>query len=91
MAFDFDQERAVRRRTIPAPAAMSFNTSISFEKILKIGKEKFFPDFNCPLESFCLGDSCGVIYEIKDKSTWTLSNFVKEIGVPPSKVRLYIV
>ena len=53
-----------------------------------MGKEKFFPDLDCPLESFCLGDSSGIT---KDKSTWTLSNFVKEIGLPPCKIRLYIV
>lgn len=64
MAFDFDQEKAVRRRTIPSPVAMSFNASISFEEILKIGKEKFFPDLDCPLESFCLGDSSGITLPI---------------------------
>lgn len=90
MAFDPEQQKAVRRRTIPPPSAMRFSGSITYEEILKIGKDHFFPELDCSLESFCLADASGVTYQILDKATWTLSQFLKEIGVAPSKLRLYI-
>jgi hypothetical protein len=91
MVFDADQQKAVRKRTIPPPSAMSFNSSLTYDEVLKIGKESYFPELDCSLESFCLGDASGVLYQIKDKATWTLSQFVKEVGVAPSKLRLYVV
>ena len=92
MAFDADKQKAVRRRTIPAPMAMQFNGSCGYDEILKIGKETFSPDFDdSPLESFSLSDAGGILYCIQDKAAWTLSKFVKELGIAPSKLRLYIV
>ena len=90
--FDSDQQKAVRRRTIPPPSSISFAISTTYEDILEIGKNYFFPEFiDCPLDFFCLADSSGILYQIKEKAAWTLSEFIKEIGVSPSKIRLYIV
>ena len=92
MAFDPEKQRGVRRRTIPAPMSMQFSASCGYEEVLKIGKETFFPDFDdSPLTYFCLSDSSGTLYCIKNKATWTLSEFLNELGIAPSKLRLYAV
>ena len=39
---------------------------------------------------FCLADSTGIPYEIEEKDTWCLSEFIQQSGQPPSKLRLYI-
>ena len=65
MVFDADQQKAVRKRTIPPPSAMSFSGSLTYEEVLKIGKESYFPELDCSLKSFCLGDASGVLYQIE--------------------------
>ena len=59
--FDADQQKAVRKRTIPPSSTMSFNSSLTYDEVLKIGKEIYFPELDCSLESFCLGDASGVL------------------------------
>ena len=89
--FDANQQKAVRKQTIPPPSAMSFNGSLTYEEVLKTAKDSYFSELDCSLESFCLDDGSGVLYQIENKTTWILSQFVKEVGVAPSKLRLYIV
>ena len=66
MVFDSDQQRAVRRRTIPPPSSISFASSTTYEDILEIGKNIFSPEFiDCPLDFFCLAHSSGILDQIK--------------------------
>ena len=91
MAYDHKQQKPVRRRTIPPPCSISFRGSCTYREVLEVAKKHFFPDLDCSLNTFRLADASGVPYKIDHEAKWTMSEFIKDIGVAPSKLRLYII
>ena len=90
MAYDENLQKGVKKRSIPAPMVTSFPCNATYDSVISKGIEKFFPDDVGSPHLFCLADSSAVPYEITDKDTWSLSEFVQQTGQPPSKLRLYI-
>ena len=90
MIFDKNLQRGVKRRYIPPPKIFSFPSNTSYKDIIQKGVERFFPDDIEFTDMFCLADSTGIPYEIEEKDTWCLSEFIQQSGQPPSKLRLYI-
>ena len=90
MAYDKNLQKGVKRRSIPPPMVVSFLCNATYNFVIHKGIKKFFPDDIDSPHLFCLSDSSGVPYEIEDKDTWSLSEFVHQTGQPPSKLRLYI-
>ena len=67
MVFDSHQGKAVRRRTIPSPMAMSFSGSLTYDEILRSGQQAFFPDFEDEsLELFCLRLFVVILQELRN-------------------------
>ena len=90
MIFDEKLQKGVRRRSIPPPLNISLPCSAPYDTLIKKGRENFFPDDTSSDDLFCLADSNGIPYEVEDKSDWVLSEFIQQIGQPPSKLRLYV-
>lgn len=90
MLFDTSAQKGIRRRYIPPPMIISFPSNASYKEVIQKGVEKFFPEDKESPDIFCLADSSGVPFEIEDADTWSLSEFVQQSGIPPSKLRLYV-
>ena len=89
MIFDEELQKGVKKRFISAPVTMSLPCNVTYDTLIEKGREHFFPDETGSDETFFLDDSSGIPYKIEDKSDWTLSDFIQNIGQPPSKLRLY--
>ena len=91
MLFDRNLQRGIKRRYIPPPTIISFLSNASYKEVIQKGVEKFFPDDKDSLEVFCFADSTGIPFEIENTDTWSLSELVQQSGMPPSKLRLYVI
>ena len=88
--FDEELEKGVKKRCIPPSQMMTFPISAPYDLVIQKGKETFFPNITSGTDCFCLADSSGVPYDIEDESDWVLSEFVKKLNQPPSKLRIYL-
>ena len=90
MLFDRSVQKGIKRRYIPPPMILTFLSNAFYKEVIQKGVEKFFPhDADSP-DLFCLADSSGIPFEVEDKDNWCLSEFVQQSGLPPSKLRLYV-
>lgn len=90
MIYDEELQKGVKRRFIPAPVNVSFPSTATYDDVITIGRETFFPDENSALDTFCLCDSSGTMFKVDDNSSWVLSEFLQNTGQPPSKLCLYV-
>lgn len=88
--FDRDLQRGVKKKDLPPPRVMELAKSSTLEEVLLADKSIFFTDIEDSLSSFAIADSGGIPFEILDPEDWILSEFIKEQGIQPSKLRLYI-
>ena len=84
MLYDRHLQKGVKRRYIPAPRIISLPGHAS---VIQKGVEIFFPEEMESLEIFHLADSSGTPFEM---DTWSLSEFIKQLSLPPNKLYLYI-
>ena len=82
--------RTIRKKTIPSPRLIEFDSEASYEEVMCTTIPIFFPggDGN-PSHYSLLAGTSGEPFEV-DREKWTLGAFLKERKSPPSKTRLYV-
>ena len=87
MIYDEELQKGVKKGFIPPSVNVSFPSTATYDDIIDVGRETFFPDESSSLDTFCLCDSSGIMFKVKDHSSWILSEFVQNTR---RKLRLYV-
>ena len=68
MIYDEELQKGVKKRFIPPSVNVSFPSTATYDDIIDVGRETFFPDESSSLDTFCLCDSSGIMFKVQDHS-----------------------
>ena len=89
MKYDNEKKIGIRKKTIPSPKLLEFNSRASYGEVMHTAIPVFFPNGDDNLSHYSLAGTSGVPFE-GDREKWTLGAFLKKCKFPPSKIRLYV-